>query len=79
MGYLITILPDYASIVHKKQKIGLQIRFIAPIRSSNRNISSTAKKPDHKRKALHGQAELDSHSYTTVADHNCTIFHHTER
>ena len=41
------ILPNYASIVHEQQKNDLQIRFISPIRSYNRSMSSTAIKPDH--------------------------------
>ena len=50
-----TILPDYASIVHEQQNNDLQIRSIAPIRYSNRNISSTARKMDHTEKSFHGQ------------------------
>ena len=42
-----TILPNYASIVHEQQNNDHQIRFISPIRSSNRSISSTSRKPDH--------------------------------
>ena len=30
------------------------VDIITPIRSSNRSISSTARKPDHTREALHG-------------------------
>ena len=74
-----TILPKYASIVHEQQNNDRQILFIAPIRSSNRNILSTSIKPDHTRKAFRGRAEPDSHADTMVAGCNCTILHHTER
>ena len=70
------ILPDYASTVHKQQNNNRQIRFIAPIRSSNQSISSTARKPYHTSKAFHGRSELDSHTDTTVAGRNCTVLHH---
>ena len=73
-----TILPNYAIIVHKQQNNDRQIRFIAPIRFSNRSTSSTSRKPDHTSEALHGQSELDSHADTTVAGCNCTVFNHTE-
>ena len=42
-----TILNDYDIIVHKKQNNYRQIRFIAPIRSSDQSISTTFRKPDH--------------------------------
>ena len=74
-----TILPDYASIVHWQQNNNHQIRFIAPIRSSNWSILITSRKPDHTSKAFHDRAELNSHADTTVAGRNCTILYHTER
>ena len=74
-----TILPKYAIIVHEKQNNDRQIRFIVPIRYSNRSISSTAIKLDHTSKSFHGRAELDSHADTTVVGRNCTILNHTER
>ena len=73
-----TILPDYDSIVHKQQNNDRQIRFIAPIRSSNRSISSTSRKLDHTSEVFYGQAELDSHTDTTVPGRNCNILHQTE-
>ena len=72
------IIPDYASIVHPQQKNDRQIWFIAPNRSSNLCISSTAIKPDHTSKAFYGRAELDSHADTTVTGRNCILLHHTE-
>ena len=51
-----TILPNYASIVHEQQNSDRQNRFIAPIRSSNRSTSSTARKPYHTSEAFHGWA-----------------------
>ena len=35
-------------------------------------------KPNHKSEAFHGQAELDSHTDTTVAGRNCTVLNHIE-
>ena len=49
-----TILPNYASIVHKQQNNDRQILFITPITSSNRIISSTSRKLDHTSEAFHG-------------------------
>ena len=51
-----TILPNYASIVHKEQDNDRHIWFIGPIRSSNQSISSTARKPNHTSEAFHGRA-----------------------
>ena len=72
-----TILPNYASIVHEQQNNARQIRFIAPIHSSNRIISSATRKPDHTSEAFHGRSELDSHSNTKVAGRNCNLLHYT--
>ena len=74
-----TILPNYTSILQKQQNSDHQIRFITSTRYSNRNISSTATKPDHTIDKFHGRAELDSHTDTTVVGRKCTVLHHKER
>ena len=73
-----TFSPNYDSILNEQQNKNNQILFIAQIRSSNRSISSTSKKPYHTSKAFHGWLELDSHADTTVAVRRCTVFHYTE-
>ena len=47
-----TILPNYACIVHEQQNNNRQIRFIAPIRSSNRSMLSTDRKQDHTKQSI---------------------------
>ena len=68
-----TILRKYVSIVHEQQNKDRQFRFIDPIWSSNRIISSTDRQPDHTSKAFHVQAELYSQTDTTAAGCNYTV------
>ena len=68
----------YAKNVHERRTRDPCLR-LAPIRSSNRRISSASRTQVLNGETYYGRAELDSHADTTVAGRNCIPIAHTER